>query len=89
MEDYAPVLGWEIAVFAAERLSPADNRSVGSSLIWEAYCAWCADRKAVPLAFAVFHAEFETVAEAVGMVRRQVGAHVNYEGVMLEDGAKA
>ncbi len=74
-------LGWKVGTFALERLEPADGCAVGSNAVWEAYCAWCAGRQQVPLAFAVFHAEFEKVAEAVGIDRRQIGAHVSYQGV--------
>lgn len=77
-------LGWQVATFAADRLHPDEYSCVGSSAVWEAYLAWCRERHAVPLAFAVFHNEFEKVAEAVGMKRRQVGAHVNYDGVRVE-----
>lgn len=86
MDEPPETLGWQVATFAAERLHPDDKSRVGSSAIWEAYVTWCRDHNAVPLAFAVFHAEFEAVADAVGLARRQVGAHVNYEGVRLENG---
>lgn len=77
-------LGWQVATFAADRLVPDPLSRAGSTAIWEAYVTWCRAHNAVPLAFAVFHAEFGKVADAVGMARRQVGAHVNYEGVRLE-----
>lgn len=84
MDDKTEILGWEVATFAAERLAPDETRDAGSSAIWEAYVNWCRHRHAVPLAFAVFHAEFDKVAEMVGIKRRQVGAHVNFEGVRIE-----
>lgn len=79
-------LGWQVATFALERISPDEKSGAGSGAIWESYCSWCDARKAVPLAFAVFHAEFDKVAEAVGILRRQVGAHVLYDGIKLEAG---
>lgn len=85
--DGREALGWEVATFAADRLAPADRSAVGSSIIWDTYCTWCRDRNAVPLAFAVFHAEFEKIAGMVGITRRQTGAHVHYEGVRIETGA--
>lgn len=84
MDDNGEELGWQVATFAHEWLNPDDKSRTGSSAIWEAYVTWCQNKNAVPLAFAVFHAEFDKVAEAVGIQRRQVGAHVNYEGVRLE-----
>lgn len=89
MKGAEETLGWQVATFAADRLSPDDRSGAGSSAIWESYCGWCRERNAVPLAFAVFHAEFEKVAQAAGIMRRQVGAHVHYEGVRLENGAAA
>ncbi len=79
-------LGWQIGVFALERIRPEVGSGAGSSAVWETYRKWCEEKKAVPLAFAVFHEEFEKVAEAAGIVRRQVGAHVMYEGVALHAG---
>lgn len=79
-------LGWQIGVFALERIKPEDGSGAGSSAVWESYRKWCEDKKVVPLAFAVFHEEFEKVAEAAGIVRQQVGAHVMYEGVALHAG---
>ncbi len=89
MDSASEGLGWQVATFAVERLSPDDRSGAGSSAIWNAYVDWCRTRKAVPLAFAVFHGEFEKVAEATGIVRRQVGAHVNYVGVKIENGVLA
>ena len=80
-------VGWQVATFALERLRPDAGCDSGSSAIWEAYRAWCERRGAVPLAFAVFHAEFQNVAEAAGLQRRQVGAHVHYLQVRLESEA--
>lgn len=76
-------VGWQVTTFALARLRPDPSSAAGSSAVWESYCAWCASEQLVPLAFAVFHVEFETVAEAAGMARRQVGAHVMYDGVAL------
>jgi hypothetical protein len=89
MEDKAETLGWQVATFAADRLTPDEKSGAGSSAVWEAYVQWCRDKNAVPLAFAVFHTEFSKVAESVGIVRRQVGAHVNYEGLRIENGVAA
>lgn len=89
MADEVEILGWEIGTFAVERIASEDGSAAGSSAVWESYCNWCASRKAVPLAFAVFYAEFDGIAEATGIVRRQVGAHVSYEGIRLENGAGA
>lgn len=86
MAESEEVLGWQVGMFAVERLSPDEKSGAGSSAIWECYRDWCAERKLVPLAFAVFHAEFEKVAEAAGIGRRQVGAHVAFEGLRLERG---
>ncbi|HEX2842150.1 hypothetical protein [Hyphomicrobium sp.] len=83
MTESKDTLGWQVGVFALERISPEPNSGAGSSAIWESYCNWCEGRNAVPLAFSVFHAEFDKVAEATGIVRRQVGAHVLYEGIAL------
>lgn len=89
MEDKAETLGWQVATFAADRLTPDEKSGAGSSAVWEAYVQWCRDKNAVPLAFAVFHVEFSKVADAVGIVRRQVGAHVNYEALRIENGVAA
>lgn len=89
MEGHSETLGWQVATFAIACLDPDDKSGVGSSAVWQAYCQWCRARNAVPLAFAVFHGEFETVAEAAGIARRQVGAHVNFEGVRIVSGVAA
>lgn len=77
-------LGWQVATFALEQLRPDKDCRVGSSAVWDVYCRWCAAKHRVPLAFAVFHAEFDKIADAAGIVRRQSGAHVHYDGVRFE-----
>lgn len=83
MADLNGTLGWQVGLFAIESLQPEDGSMEGSSTIWAAYCAWCEKRHAVPMSFPVFYAELEEVIEAAGIPRRQVGAHVLYEGVRL------
>ena len=80
-------IGWQVGVFAFDRLRPDERSEAGTSAIWQAYCAWCQQKNVVPLAFAVFHAEFEKVAAAAGIDRRQVGAHVHYTNVRIESEA--
>lgn len=77
-------LGWKVATFVLERFAPGDGHAIGSSAVWEAYFRWCAAQRVVPLAFAVFHAEFEKVVAAAGITRRQIGAHVFYEGLHVK-----
>lgn len=84
MDGNPETLGWQVATFASERLAPDDKSDTGSSAVWEAYVNWCRDHNAVPLAFAVFHAEFDMIAEIVGITRRQTGAHVTYQGVRID-----
>lgn len=76
-------LGWKVATFGLERLAPEKDYVAGSSAIWDAYCSWCKGRKEVPLAFAVFHAEFDKVARAAGIRAKQVGGHILYQDTRL------
>lgn len=89
MSEDSETLGWEVATFALEYLVPDDRCAAGSSAVWETYIHWCSQRRAVPLAFAVFNREFAKAAEAAGIVNRQVGAHVNFDGVRIENGVTA
>lgn len=71
-------VGWRIATFAADRLTPAPGLMTSSVIVWRAYLDWCRDHKRVPLAMAVFVKRFDALAEEVGIPRFQNGAHVLY-----------
>lgn len=73
-------LGWRVGAFALDTFIPKED-TVRSVEVWDAYVAWCRGHDAVPLAFGVFYAEFEKIVAAVGIARRQNGAHVSYHGL--------
>lgn len=84
MVDGATALGWRIGSFALKHLVPEEGASLRQTEVWDAYMKWCGDTKSIPVSFATFYAEFDALAQKVGIERKQFGAHVSYHGVKLK-----
>lgn len=82
----SPVLGWRLASFLADRLVHAPRHQLRSQELFDAYCAWCERRDAVPYLEAQFLAEVTTLAHDIELPVMQTGAHIVFWDVALVEG---
>jgi hypothetical protein len=77
-------VGWRLATFALDTIEPVPGKKTTATAIWRAYLDWCRAGKRVPLAMPVFATRFDDLADEVGIVRWQNGAHVLYRDLALK-----
>lgn len=76
-------LGWRLASFLADCLVEAPRGQVRSHELFDAYCAWCERRHAVPYLEAHFLAEVALLAREIEVPVTQSGSHIVFWHVAL------